>query len=106
MSMTTQVAAARIQREMQALETALLSAQAAAAQLKATCATARVNQAAPLMLGYEPLRRLTQLEEGLLKLGGETARVHAGLLDVGREVMMPDEECPDVLTPIGLSAAA
>ena len=106
MSMTKEVARLRIARDLQELEDKLIAAQAAAASLAASCAHARCEVGAGLTLGFEPLLRLGRVQEALLKAGGETARVHSGLLEVAREVMMPDEHCPPPAGSLEIAQAA
>ena len=93
MSMTPEVATMRIQRDLVALEESLAEGLEKAATLTATLARARADTHAGSALGHDLLLRLTSVQAGLLKANAETARVHEGLLRIGRELGFMDEKC-------------
>src|SRR5689334_16142633 len=64
-----------------------------AASLTATLVRARADTKAGGAAGHELLLRLTSVQTGLLKANAETARVHEGLLRIGREMGYVDELC-------------
>jgi hypothetical protein len=93
MRMTPEIATMRIQRELAALEETLADGLEKAASLTATLAKARADTSAGLTTGHDLLLRLTSVQTGLLKANAETARVHEGLLRIGREMGYVDELC-------------
>lgn len=93
MRMTPEVAAMRIQRELTALEETLAEGLERAAMLTATLAKARADTQVGATTGHDLLLRLTSVQSGLLKANAETARVHQGLLRIGREMGYVDEVC-------------
>jgi hypothetical protein len=93
MTMSPEVATMRIQRELAALEETLAEGLEKAASLTATLARARADTKAGAATGHELLLRLTSVQTGLLKANAETARVHEGLLRIGREMGYVDELC-------------
>lgn len=93
MKMTPEVATMRIQRELAALEEALAEGLEKAAGLTATLVKARADLNSSPALGHDLLLRLTAVQAGLLKANADTARVHEGLLRIGREMGRVDELC-------------
>src|SRR5688572_12212566 len=93
MKMTPEIATMRIQRELTALEDLVSEGLEKAAGLTATLARARADTDAGLTTGHDVLLRLTSIQTGLLKVSGETARVHEGLLRIGQELGYLDERC-------------
>lgn len=93
MKMTPEIAAVRIQRELAALEESLAQGLERAASLTATLARARADTDVGMTTGSDVLLRLTSVQTGLLKANTETARVHQGLLKIGRELGYLDERC-------------
>jgi hypothetical protein len=93
MKMTPQIATMRIQRELAALEDTLAEGLERAATLTATLARARADTHAGPATGHDLLLRLASVQSGLLKANGDTARVHEGLLQIGRELGYVDELC-------------
>lgn len=93
MKMTPQIATMRIQRELSELEEIVSQGLEKAAGLTATLAKARADTDAGLTTGHDVLLRLASIQTSLLKVGGETARVHEGLLRVGQELGYLDERC-------------
>jgi hypothetical protein len=93
MKMTPQIATMRIQRELAALEETLAEGLERAASLTATMARARADTGAGLATGHDLLVRLAAVQSGLLKANADTARVHQGLLHLGRELGYVDELC-------------
>lgn len=93
MKMTPQIAAMRIRRELTELEETLAEGLERAASLTATLVRARADTSAGITTGQDLLMRLTAVQNGLLKANGDTARVHEGLLEIGRELGYVDELC-------------
>lgn len=93
MSMTVPVAQMRIARDISEAERALDEALIRQASLFATMISARRETGAAPFTGHEALLRLTRSQQALLEAGGNLARVHGALLDVGREMGVA-EECP------------
>ena len=102
MKMSPEIAAVRIQRELAALEQSLAEGLERAASLTATLAKARSDTDVGVATGTDLLMRLASVQTGLIKANSETARVHQGLLQIGRELGYFDEFCP----PRGLRQAA
>ena len=106
MRMTPEVATMRIQRELAALEETLAEGLEKAASLTATLAKARADTRAGATTGHDLLLRLTSVQAGLLKANAETARVHQGLLRIGREMGYVDELCHFGALPRDVQQAA
>lgn len=93
MSMTYPVAKMRIVREMREAEHAIDEAMLRNASLFASLITSRRETGSEPFVGHETLMRLAKSQQTLLSAGGDLARVHAGLLDIGREMGVLDD-CP------------
>ncbi len=93
MTMTPQVASVRIQRELTELEQKIAEGLEMAANLTATLVRARADTAAGPAVGHDLLLRLSNVQSTLLKASGDTARVHSGLLEIGKEMGIVDEYC-------------
>ncbi|MBO9498596.1 MAG: hypothetical protein J7496_11255 [Novosphingobium sp.] len=94
MKMTVPVAQMRITRDLRDAETALDEALLKQSSLLATMVTARRETASDPFTGHEALLRLTRSQQTLVTAAGELARVHGGLLEVGREIAGVDD-CPE-----------
>jgi len=93
MSMTVPVAQLRIARDVHEAERALDEALIRQASLFATMVAARRETGSDPFVGHEALLRLAKSQQALLEAGGNLARVHGSLLEVGREMGVA-EECP------------
>ena len=85
MTMSVSVAQMRIARELQAAELALDEALLKQSSLMATLISARREAGKSAFEGQAELMRLVKSQSSLLTAGGDLARVHGGLLDIGRE---------------------
>ncbi|WP_121117160.1 hypothetical protein [Croceibacterium ferulae] len=96
MTMTAPVAGLRITRDLRAAEAALDEALMKHNTLFATLLSARQNteEAGPFT-GHEILLRLIKSQQTLLAAGGDLARVHGGLSDMGREMGAAVHDCPE-----------
>lgn len=101
MTMTIAVAQARIARELTDAETALNDALLKQSQLFSSMIAARRDVGAGHFTGQEILMRLNKAQQELLSSGGGLARVHNGLLGIGREVAGTSDDCPDDWRKIG-----
>jgi triphosphoribosyl-dephospho-CoA synthetase len=95
MTMTVAVAVTRIERELRQAEAALEEALLKQSQLFATMVAARRDTNVDSTTAHEALMRLNRSQQELLTSGGNLARVHSGLLEVGREVAGLADDCPD-----------
>jgi hypothetical protein len=93
MKMTPEVATMRIERELAALEESLTEGMERVAMLTATLVRARSDTNAGVATGHEVLLRLVSVQNSLLKANSDTARVHNGLLEIGRELGRVEEPC-------------
>lgn len=94
MTMTTAVAQARLARELADAEEAMNEALLKQAMLFTTMIAARRDTEVGHFTGHAELMRLNKSQQDLLASGGNLARVHSGLLDIGREVGNLVEDCP------------
>ena len=83
--MTSEIATARIVRDLVKSETEIDSALASSASLLATMAQARVDTDAPLAMGHTAIVRLVRSLNSLSEARGDLVRVHSELLKVGQE---------------------
>ena len=91
MTMTTQVAALRISRELKELEDAIDAAFARQCALGMTIAQARIETDTPAVTGHVALMRLAKAGQALITARAEAIRAHEDLYRIG-------EERADVLT--------
>ncbi|HYD23471.1 MAG TPA: hypothetical protein VEB68_01650 [Croceibacterium sp.] len=85
MAMTSQVAVARISRELREVEDSLDRALANKAALVATIVQARVDTAAPTQSGHIALLRLSKAQQSLLSARADVIRAHEELFRLGQE---------------------
>lgn len=85
MAMNSQVAATRIQRELDSSELEIDRALASSAALLASMAQARVDTDAPMASGHTAIMRLVRSLNALTDARTNIIRVHADLLKVGQE---------------------
>lgn len=85
MAMTSQVAAARITRELHEFENAIDLALARKSALMATMVQARVDTAAPGHSGQVAMMRLARAEQALVAARGDLIRAHEDLYKIGQE---------------------
>jgi hypothetical protein len=85
MSMTVEIAASRIVRELHASETEIDRAIASSASLLATMAQARLDTAAPGATGQVAIMRLVKTIGALTDARSDIIRTHAELFKVGEE---------------------
>lgn len=83
MTMTAQVAATRIVRELLASETEIDRALASSAALLATMAQARIDTGSPLATGQIAIMRLVRSLSSLTDARAEIVRAHGELLKIG-----------------------
>ena len=101
MSMTYPVAKMRIVRKMREAEHAIDEAMLRNASLFASLITSRRETGSEPFVGHEALLRLAKSQQTLLSAGGDLARVHAGLAEIGKEMGVLDK-CPPN-EPMGFS---
>jgi hypothetical protein len=94
MRMTVPVAQMRITRDLREAEAALDEALLKQASLLVTMVAARRETGSEPFLGQEALMRLAKSQQTLLTAGGDLARVHGGLLEIGRERADIVHDCP------------
>lgn len=85
MAMNSQVAATRIQRELDTSELEIDRALASSAALLASMAQARIDTDAPMATGHTAIMRLVRSLNSLSDARTDIIRVHADLLKVGQE---------------------
>jgi hypothetical protein len=95
MTMTLPVAGLRITRDLRAAEAALDEALMKHNTLFATLLSARheLEETGPFA-GHEIMLRLIKSQQTLLAAGGDLARVHGGLSEMGREMGAVVHDCP------------
>lgn len=101
MTMNTVVAQMRITRELVEAENALNDALLKQSQLFSTMLAARRDIEIGQFTGQDVLMRLNKAQSDLLASGGGLARVHGGLLELGKEVGHVMDDCPDDWKKIG-----
>ena len=97
MSMTPQIAAARIVRELTTSETDLDQAIASSAALLASMAQARIDTNTALADGQVAMMRLVRGLSSLTEARAEIVRTHGELLKIAEtrgDVLTPWTECP------------
>jgi hypothetical protein len=95
MTMTAAIAHSRISRELREAELALNDALLKQSQLFTSMIAARHDVDVSVFTGQQVLMRLNKSQQELLSSGGNLARVHGGLLEIGREVAGASDDCPD-----------
>lgn len=90
MNMTTDVAKLRIARTIHAAEAALDEALLKQSQLLSTLVEARQGTGVAPFTGQESLMRVAKMLQSMLSTGGDLARVHGRLQDIGHELMADD----------------
>lgn len=106
MTMTISAAQARISRELIDAEKALNDALYRQSQLFTSMIAARRDVIPGQFTGQDVLMRLNKSQQDLLASGGNLARVHGRLADIGREVAGTADDCPDDWRQIGLADEA
>ena len=96
MTMTTNVAQLRIEREVREAEEALNEALLRQSQLFTSMLAARRDIGTPVLTGQDALLRLSKSQQSLLTAGGDLARVHGRLAEIGAEITgtLADNFCP------------
>jgi hypothetical protein len=109
MSMNKTIAQLRIARELAEAETALNEALLRQSNLFSTLLTARRDTGVAPGLGQDALMRLAKSQQTLLSAGGDLARVHSRLREIGEsfELIRAGDDCPErePLAPSGAIAA-
>lgn len=93
-TMTTQVAQLRITRDLQEAEAALDEALIRQANLLTTMVSARRETGVGPFVGQEALMRLVKSQQSMIDAGGELARVHGRLRQIGIEHNGGTDTCP------------
>lgn len=87
MTMTVEVAKLRIARNLYEAEAALDEALMRQSQLMTSIVAARRETGVAPFTAQGALMRLAKLQQSMLSAGGDLARVHGRLQDVGHELM-------------------
>lgn len=108
MTMTKSVAHIRIARELAEAEATLNEALLKQSNLLSTMLIARRETGTAASLGQDALMRLVKSQQTLLNAGGDLARVHGRLLEIGKDldVIRMEEDCPGSPSPTGFAEAA
>lgn len=93
MAMSPEIAQLRISRDLEEAEQALDTAILKQSSLMTTMIVARRDTGQNPFTGQATLMRLAKSTQTLVTAGGELARVHGGLLEIGRERGVI-ERCP------------
>lgn len=97
MSMSVNVAAVRLAREVPMAEKAIDDALMATANVMQTMLAARSSDEVPNHAGQIALARLIQSQKALMDASNDFLRVHQELATLGREMMVADYgECPPI----------
>lgn len=104
MTMTKTVAQLRIARELADAEAALNEALLRQSNLFSTMLIARRDTGVGAGLGQDALLRLAKSQQTLLSAGGDLARVHGRLREIGEDlnVITMSDECPVPPKPTAL----
>ena len=94
MTITKQTASLRISSELRDAEEALDQALLAQSRLLTEMITARMETDADTFEGQAEIMRLIKAQQSVTASANDLARVHGGLLDIGREVAII-EDCPE-----------
>ena len=96
MAMTVHVAQARIAREIIEAEQALDEALIRGSLLFTSMVTARRDLGIATAVGHDALLRLVKSQQSLLTAGGDLARVHGQMRDIGQQVTGDmASDCPE-----------
>lgn len=107
MTMTKHVAQVRIARELADAEASLNEALLKQSQLFTTLLTARRDAGVNHIQGQDALLRLAKTQQSLLSAGGDLARVHGRMLEIGRDMdVVMSDDCPETPAPTGEVIAA
>ncbi len=103
MTMTKSVAHLRIARQLAEAEASLNDVLIKQSQLFSTMVAARQETGVGATLGHDVLLRMTKSQMTMLSAGGDLARVHGRLLEIGRDLdaVRMDEDCPSLPSPGG-----
>lgn len=85
MTMTSEVAALRIVRDLKQFEDAIDAAIAAQCALSATLVQARIDTEAPAVTGHVAMMRLAKAGQMLIAARADAIRAHEDLYKVGEE---------------------
>ena len=85
MTMTSEIAVLRIERDLKQLEDAIDAAIAAQGALSVTLAQARIDTSAPAVSGHVAMMRLAKAGQLLIAARGDAIRAHEDLYKVGQE---------------------
>lgn len=107
MTMPFPVATMRISNGLREAEVALDSALLKHSQLLTEMITARLETDTPSTVGQVQVMRLIKAQQSITAAANDLARVHGGLLDIGREKLLL-EDCPEKgpITPSGMQDQA
>ena len=94
MTMTPEVATMRITEELRRAEKSLDEALMRQSELLATMLTARMMASDEPFSGQAEILRLIKAQQAITASANDLARVHGGLLEIGRERNLIDE-CPE-----------
>ena len=94
MTMTPSVAGMKIARDLHEFEAMLALTLAAGAKLTATMTSARAECQASPALGHKSLLYAARIQNTLLTVNADTARVHESLRSVAREMGIVYEDTP------------
>lgn len=94
MTMTPSIAALRIATCLKEAEAAIDQALLKQAQLMTALVTARMETDNPAFTGQEQLMRLVKAQQAITASANDLARVHGGMLEIGREMGLI-EDCPE-----------
>jgi triphosphoribosyl-dephospho-CoA synthetase len=97
MSMNKTVAQLRISRELIEAEHALNEALLRQSNLFSTMLVARRDTQVGSVLGQDALMRLAKAQQTLLSAGGDLARVHSRLREIGEsfDLIRAGDDCPE-----------
>lgn len=107
MTMTIPVATLRISTGIRDAETALDHALLKQSQLLTEMISARMLDDGPAFVGQVEVMRLIKAQQSVTASANDLARIHGGLLDIGREKALIDD-CPEdgpIKRPSGIKAA-
>lgn len=97
MSMSVNVAAMRLAREVPSAELAIDAALLATTNVLQTMLSARSEGLVPAHAGQVALAKLIQSQKSLMEASNDFLRVHRELAALGREMMVSDDDyCPPI----------
>lgn len=94
MTMTYPIATLRISSRLSAAEVALDEALLKQSELMSTLLVARLETGVAPFTGQEQLIRLVKAQQAITSSSNDLARVHGGMLKIGREIGLIDD-CPE-----------